>query len=240
MVQDEVNRIKRQGPGMADMDMESRTYREIPAEVIRNGYITQAYTDLAADMPENHWVRLASYVSVQGGCAIRQAASADDMIPDRIFGGADTGANMLTALGEANVAIFESIYPPMRMAANCGIERVLECADEGAIQLEQDLRTALEQMQDGDLRGAADTIARYEQMEVVQPVYERWPGTFQAAGVVDGLNVFQDMTSIPVAKTCTRENLVPLGDRSIASPTDRVDYYRDLMDRMYEIEGIRE
>lgn len=237
-VQDEVNRIKRQGPGIADMDMEAGSYREIPAEVMRNGLITQAYTDLAEAAPDNHWVRLASYVSVQGGCAIRKAVAADKWTPDMILtGSSDVANNMVTALGEANVAIFESIYPPMRMAATCGIDRVLECAQEGELELNDNLKTALQQMRDGNLRGAADTIAVYEQREIVQPTYDKWPNTFKAAEITDTLNVAQDMTSIPVARTCTRDNLVPLGDRSISDPLDRVSYYGDLLERMYEIEG---
>ncbi|WP_179381611.1 hypothetical protein [Jannaschia marina] len=72
---------------------------------------------------------------------------------------------------------------------------------------------------------------------MVQPVYDRHPTGFEDMAQGEGL-MPGDQTSIPVAKTCTRDNLVPLGDRDITNPLDRVDYYGDLIDRMYEIEGI--
>ena len=87
------------------------------------------------------------------------------------------------------------------------------------------------------MNGAAYTIAQYEQEQVVQPVYERWPGTFRTMETIDTVNVFQDMTSIPIARNCTRDGLVPL-EGSIPSPRDRVDYYEALLDEMYRIEGI--
>ncbi|WP_255011693.1 hypothetical protein [Roseovarius sp. M141] len=231
---DEVNQIRRQGPGAVDFNMAEGSYREVPAEVMRNGRITQAYSDLARDMPENHWVRLASYVSVQGGCAMRQFTNPSQNWPGAV---SDFPQNGLAALGDANVAIFESIYPPNRMAANCGIDRFLECVENGEIEVNENIVRAMKQMRDGDLRRAANTIARYEQEEVVQPVYARWPGTFQTMAAIDTVNVFQDMTSIPIARTCTRDGLVPL-EGSISNPRDRVDYYEALLNEMYRIEGI--
>ncbi len=54
MVMEDVNRIGR-----------------IEDAVDRNVAITQAYRDLGEAMPKNHWVRLAGYVSTQGGCAMK-------------------------------------------------------------------------------------------------------------------------------------------------------------------------
>jgi hypothetical protein len=233
IAQEDVDRIKRQGPAITDFDMANRSYREVPGEIVRNGHITRAYTQLARDMPQNDWVRLASYVSVQGGCAMRQFWNPSQ---SGVPGAAGFAQNGLTALGQANVAIFESIYPPNRMAANCGIEKFLECVRSGEIRVNPAIVQAMERMQAGDNRGAANAIANYEQRNVVQPVYERWSGTFRAMEAVDSVNVFQDMTSIPIAKTCTRDNLVPLRG-SISDPNARVRYYGDLLDRMYEIEG---
>jgi hypothetical protein len=234
IAREDVNRIKRQGAGVADMDMKKGTYREIPGEVMRNGHITKAYTDLARDMPQNDWVRLASYVSVQGGCAMRQVSNWKDYHPGRMLLNPEKA---LDALGDANMAIFESIYPPNRMAANCGIDKFLECVEKGEIKVDEKIVQAMREMKAGNNKRAADLIADHEQRNVVQPVYERHKGAFNDLSNADSW-VPGDQTSIPVAKTCTRENLVKL-DGDISNPSDRVAYYEKLIRRMYEIEGRR-
>ncbi|MBM2575335.1 hypothetical protein JQC91_03370 [Jannaschia sp. Os4] len=216
-VQDEVNRIKR-----------------IEDPIARNVAITDAYERLARDMPQNDWVRLASYVSVQGGCAMKEVTSGMAQV-GRVFG-INPGQN-LEALKDANTTIFESIYPANRFVANCGLEKLKECMAEGAIEVPGEIETALEEMERGELRQAADRIARYEQVRVVQPVYDRHAEAFRDMARGEAI-MPGDQTSIPVAKTCTRDDLVRLGDRDIANPFDRVDYYGDLIERMYEIEGI--
>lgn len=217
-VQDEVNRIKR-----------------IDDPIERNVAITGAYERLARDMPQNDWVRLASYVSVQGGCAMKQAASLKARILPNAW---ISSPKMLDALKDANTTIFESIYPVNRFVANCGLAKLRECAAAGAITVPRPLMAAIEQMEAGNTRRAADIIAQYEQVDVVQRVYDRHPTAFedmaQGEAVLPG-----DQTSIPVAKTCTRDNLVPIGNRNIANAQDRVAYYGDLMDRMLRIEGRR-
>ncbi|MCO6391658.1 hypothetical protein GTW25_11510 [Aliihoeflea aestuarii] len=192
---------------------------------------------LAQDMPENDWVRLASYVSVQGGCAMQQTqrwpAKAADYVPFLGFDSQDS----LEALGDANLTIFSSIYPPNRMVANCGYEKFRQCVESGEIVVDQNIVNAMEKMENGDRRGAANDIALHEQRNVVQPVYDRWPDTFAGMSRADALDRLHDRTSIPVAKTCTRDNLVPF-EGDISRWPDRVEYYHDLLDRMYEIEGI--
>ena len=216
-VLDEVNQIKR-----------------IDDPIDRNVAITQAYEQLAADMPENDWVRLASYVSVQGGCAMKEAGSFLAKAAPNFY---ISSPKMLAALKDANTTIFESIYPANRFVANCGLAKLKECMAEGAITVPDEVLTALEEMEAGNLREAADIIAQYEQEQVVQPVYERHQTAFEDMAQGDGW-MPGDQTSIPIAKTCTRDDLVPLGERSITNPLDRVDYYGDLIDKMYEIEGI--
>ena len=93
-------------------------------------------------------------------------------------------------------------------------------------------------MQRGRKLDAANAIADYEQRIVVQPVYERYADTFRGMSRADRVDVFNDRTSIPIAKTCTRDNLVTL-DGDISNPAHRVDYYRKLIRNMYRVKGRR-
>lgn len=209
--------------------------------IARNEAITAAYEKLAQDMPQNDWVRLASYVSVQGGCAMQATQgynipyAPDGWIPRTASRVLVSPEDALEALGAANLTIFSSIYPANRMVANCGYEKFRQCIESGEISVPTPIVKALEQMHNGDLRGAADTIAEYEQRDVVQPVYDRWSETFEDLADVEAW-LPGDQTSIPIAKTCTRDDLVPLGG-NISNWPDRVAYYRQLIDRMYEVEG---
>lgn len=219
MVQNEVNNIAR-----------------LPGPIERNAAITAAYDKLAKDMPENDWVRLASYVSVQGGCAMKLTqggmAGVADYVP---FMGFDS-AKSLQALGDANLTIFSSIYPPNRMVANCGYAKFKECVASGEIKVNRDIVAAIDKMQNGDLKGAADAIALHEQRDVVQPVYERWKDTFSGMSNADSLDIFNDRTSIPISKSCgTGDPVVLNGD--ISNWRDRVSYYNKLITEMYRIEG---
>lgn len=225
MVMDEVNQIAR-----------------LDGPLARNRAITAAYDKLAQDMPQNDWVRLASYVSVQGGCAMQATQGYNiPFMPDgwlprtgsRLFVSPE---DALAALGDANLTIFSSIYPANRMVANCGYEKFRQCVDSGEIDVPEPIVKALGQMNRGALRDAADTIALYEQRDVVQPVYDRWAETFEDLNDVESW-LPGDQTSIPIAKECTRDNLVPL-EGNISNWRNRVNYYGKLIDRMYEVEGI--
>lgn len=214
MAQEDVNRIAR-----------------LDGPIARNRAITAAYTKLAADMPQNDWVRLASYVSVQGGCAMQRTQAWDTQSVGRVIVNPEQA---LEALGDANLTIFSSIYPPNRMAANCGYEKFKQCVESGEIKVDPAIADAMNKMERGDRRGAADAIALHEQRDVVQPVYDRWRDTFGDLQNAENLKP-GDQTSIPVASRCTRDNLVPLnGEVSVWE--DRVEYYHSLMNEMYRIE----
>ena len=80
-------------------------------------------------------------------------------------------------------------------------------------------------------------IAEHEQRNIVERVYTDHAQEFTEMSRADYIDFLNDRTSIPVAKTCTRNNLVPFsGD--ISNADNRVDYYGQLIDRMYQIEGI--
>lgn len=218
IAEDEVNKIAR-----------------LDGPIARNKAITASYEKLAKDMPNNDWVRLASYVSVQGGCAMQLTQGWEARTGGRLFFDPD---DALSALGDANLTIFSSIYPPNRMVANCGYEKFRQCVDRGEITFDKNILKGMEKMHNGELKGAADIIAQYEQRDVVQPVYDRWAKTFAGMSLADTVDVFHDRTSIPIAKTCTRDNLVPFTG-NISDWHDRIKYYSKIIDEMYRVEGVR-
>ena len=148
-----------------------------------------------------------------------------------------SGAFYRDALGDANLTIFESVYPPNKFMQTCGYEKLKECVENREIEVNEDIMTALGEIDAGNLRTGADLLAKHEQVDVVQPVYERHKETFEDLATAESW-VPGDQTSIPVSYDCTRHDLVPLGDLDIAKPRDRVKYYGRLMDRMMTIEGL--
>lgn len=219
---------------MAMANAEVDQMRRIANPIQRNVGITRSYQNLGAAMPSNWWVRLAGYVSVQGGCAMRRTQAWDAQTIGRAVVNPE---NALAALGDANMTIFESVYPPNKFMHECGYERLKECVDRGEIQVDEDIMRGLEQINQGNLLAGADILAEHEQVEVVQQVYDRHAGVFRDLGRAESL-MPGDQTSIPIADHCTRDNLVSLGDLDIANPQHRVTYYHRLMARLRALEGL--
>jgi hypothetical protein len=209
--------------------------RRIPNAVQRNIGITQSYQNLGRQMPNNWWVRLAGYVSVQGGCAMKRTLAWDAQTVGRAVVNPEKA---MEALGDANMTIFSSVYPPNKFMSVCGYKRLKECVDRGEVKVDPKIMKALEQINAGNLRAGADLMADHEQVDVVQPVYDRHADTFGNLATAEGL-MPGDQTSIPIAYACTRSDLVSIGSLDIANPEDRVRYYRLLMDRMMKLEGLR-
>ncbi|RJL02854.1 DUF2515 family protein [Paracoccus siganidrum] len=199
----------------------------------RNRQITAAYGRLAEADPRNIWVRLASYVSVQGGCAMQRTQAWDAQTVGRMV---VNPSEAMDALQDANRTIFSSIYPVVRFAQKCGAAQLRRCVESGAIQADSSLLDAMDKLEQGDLRGASDLIAEHEQVRIVQPVYERHAGTFRDLMRAESL-MPGDQTSIPIAKHCTRDNLVSIDGLDIRNPQDRVQYYQRLVNRMLQQEG---
>lgn len=146
MVMEDVNRITR-----------------IDDAVDRNVAITQSYRDLGEAMPNNHWVRLAGYVSTQGGCAMKNFYPSHNPMmgsaaqtAGRVF---VNPGDALDALKDANTTIFTSVYPPNKFMHECGYERLKQCVASGEIHVNEDLLAALEKLSRGDVKSAADLIA---------------------------------------------------------------------------------
>ncbi len=208
--------------------------RRIADPVQRNIGITSAYQALGRQMPNNWWVRLAGYVSVQGGCAMKRTLAWDAQTVGRAVVNPEQA---YAALGDANLTIFESVYPPNKFMSRCGYARLKECVERGEIEVDEKIMKGLKEIDAGNLRAGADILADHEQRDVVQPIYERHADTFADLATAEGL-MPGDQTSIPIAYECTRSGLVSIGDLNIASSTDRVKYYEQLMNRMIEIEGL--
>lgn len=228
--------------GWQEVQHEVNEALDSPNPLERNRRITAAYERLAEADPNNLWVRLAGYVSVQGGCAMRVPMALDTVAgvfppirlrpktgPDPIMGAP------LDVLQDANRTIFSSIYPVVRFAQKCGAERLRLCAERGDVEAHPDFLDAMDLIEHGDLEAAAYLIADHEQTRVVQPVYDRHWLAFKTMQAGDYIWP-QDLISIPIAKTCTRADLVSISGLNISDPQDRVLYYERLMQRMLDIE----
>lgn len=210
----------------------------------RNKEITQAYTALAAQDPQNRWVKLASIVSAQGGCAMREVKGYRSYLPsfkdslDEKTGVSFT-KNMYNALGDANKAIFSDIYPYAAYRAKYGTQNMKDCYAEEGKPIPPELEDAFDKMDKGDLNAASDAIAKYEQMKVVQGVYDQYSGTFTAMKGFSRIYKWfkgRNLYDIPLSTTCGDTNTVPfVGD--IARGSDRVGYYQDLMSRLKAQQG---
>lgn len=239
MPQDAAGSVSATCPGtceeaMAQANAEVDLMRRVSNPIQRNIGITRSYQQLGQAMPDNWWVRLAGYVSVQGGCAMRRTQAWDAQTIGRAVVNPE---DALAALGDANMTIFESVYPPNKFMHQCGYERLRECVENGEVDVDPEIMAALEKINAGDLQGGADALAAHEQEDVVQAVYEQHSDVFDDLETAENI-MPGDQTSIPIAYECTRDNLVSLGDLDIANPQHRVIYYGRLMDRMKQIEGL--
>jgi hypothetical protein len=226
---------------MALANREVDAAKRIEDPVKRNAVITKAYRDLGRAAPNNRWVRLAGYVSTQGGCAMKKFYASETWtgVGAQTLGRLVVNpSDALDTLKDANTTIFASVYPPNKFMQTCGYKKLKECVDKGEISVNPKLMEALGKMNEGKLQEAADMIAQHEQVDIVQPVYERHKGTFDdmmtAESVLPG-----DQTSIPISYSCDSGTQVSLGDLKLQSPTDRVKYYALLMAEMKRIEGLR-
>ena len=225
------------------IDDQTRQIASIKDPIARNAAITKAYTDVAASDPQDRWVKLASVVSAQGGCAMKQVGSVRSWLtwkqPLDDASGMSFTNNMYQALGDANKGIFSDIYPVAAYKAKFGWASLKECYAADGKQLEPALEEAFDKMDKGDLGGASDRIALYEQTTVVQPIYDKYSGTFTEMKVASAIQrplTGKNLYDIPVSTTCGDPDTVPFAG-NISKGADRVDYYRALMDKLKKEQG---
>lgn len=225
------------------VDDQTRQIAAIKDPIERNAAITKAYTDVAAQDPQDRWVKLASVVSAQGGCAMKQVAGVRSWLswkqPLDDATGASFTNNMYHALGDANKGIFSDIYPVAAYKAKFGWASLKECYASEGKPLQPELEDAFDKMDKGDLDAASDGIAKFEQMKVVQPVYDQYSGTFaemKMASAVQRPFTGKNLYDIPVSTTCGDPQTIPFAG-NISKGADRVDYYRSLMDALKKEQG---
>ena len=225
------------------IDDQTQKIASIQDPIQRNAAITQAYTDVAALDPQDRWVKLASVVSAQGGCAMKQVGDVRSWLawkqPLDDATGMSFSNNMYHALGDANKGIFSNLYPVAAYKAKYGFANLKDCYAAEGKNLQHELKDAFDEMDMGNLDVAADRIAKFEQMKVVQPIYDKYSGTFTEMKVVSAIQKRisgKNLYDIPVSTTCGDPNTVPFrGD--ISKGADRVDYYNALMDALKRQQG---
>lgn len=205
----------------------------------RNRAITGKYRSIAEMNPENRWAKLASYVSAQVGCGMEETDSIGAQTAGRLW--VDPG-DARQALADGNITIFESVARPFLYTSAYGDESFDHCLEAAPKQpISKELVKAMKMMEEGDLRDAADTIAEYEQVTVVEDVYARHRETFAAIDAFDTsrwdiFNTSRDRQSIPLSYGCTDEDKVPL-DGPLSDSKKRVNYYHKLMNELEALEG---
>lgn len=226
------------------IQQETNKINSISDPIERNKAITAAYKDLAAHDPSNRWIKLASIVSSQGGCAMRQVQGVRSYFPSVKDGldnatGTSFTQNMYHALGDANKAIFGDIYPYAAYRARYGYENMKKCYAAERKAIPDKIQKSFESLEKNNLKDASDYIADFEQRDVVQRVYDEYKGTFTEMSIANsiqkpfsGKNVYD----IPVSTTCGDPNTVPFVG-SISNSKDRVNYYNSLMDRLSAQQG---
>lgn len=228
-----------------EIEKQTKRISDIKDPVERNKAITAAYKKLAGENLKNRWIKLASIVSAQVGCSLNDAKSWKDGLQYGADGGPAFGyeaaSNMYDALGEGNKSIFESIYPMAVYQARYGYEDMKKCYAALGKQIPKRVNDAFESLEKGRLKDAADALGNYEQREIVQPLYEKYSGTFSV--VEAGNSVYKNLPwnngkniyDIPVSYNCGAPNPVSLNS-PISNPDNRVDYYQSLMQRLTDIE----
>jgi hypothetical protein len=96
-----------------------------------------------------------------GGIGLGQAiASLQHGSAETLYGGLVNG----------NLAVFKEIYPVLRFYSQHGLARLLECAQCHDPIIPDELISALEQVEAGDLSCGAEEMLRYEQSKTLQKV----------------------------------------------------------------------
>jgi len=89
---------------------------------------------------------------------------------------ADILDDMVRAIGEGNIRIFDGLYPTMRLVADLGVDKFLECAKNGhfGVSVPEELIAAIEELQKGKFAEAEKLIVNYEQREIAPPIYREF------------------------------------------------------------------
>lgn len=190
-----------------------------PDVVERNRQINAAYADLYLKDPKTQkWAGTAAIVSKQVGCTMTNNVAASN-----------------AALGKGNKAIFENIYPTIKMYDVAGKkltkQQFMACMDRkiGKQNLAP-LKKAVDKMYEGKGHEAAIDIATHEQKVIVQNAMwnSRWMKIQAGTNRIVG-GAFADQ-SVYFTSNCEKPGDKELkfpGKLKIWKADDRVKFYKD-------------
>ncbi len=226
-----------------DIDDQTEKIASIKDPIERNKAITQAYSDVAAKDPQDRWVKLASIVSAQAGCAMKQVGEVRSWVawkqPLDDVSGMSFSNNLYHALGDANKGIFVDIYPVAAYKAKYGLASLKECYASEGRYLKSALLEAFDKMDRGDLEGASNDIAKFEQKSVVRNVYDQYSGTFSELKLASAIQkpfTGKDLFDIPLSTICGDPNTIAFVG-NLSNGDDRVGYYNTLMAALKKDQG---
>jgi len=218
-------------------------YREI------NKAITQAYADLATDAPYLPWAKVGHIVTAQFGCTIKNLMDLDNWTfsPEYLSAYDD----VVRAIGEGNIRIFDGLYPTMRLVADIGVDKFLECAKNGHFDksVPDELIAAIEKLQQGDFAKAEKMIVEYEQKKIAPPIYREFKPQYEfmqsMAGHINkrSFGLLNPQSVLPVTHCVflpggSWEDVEPVPmDGSLFNENDRVRFYNKLAPYVYKNYG---
>lgn len=198
-----------------------------PDDIERNKQINAAYADLYLNDPKGQkWAGTAAIVSKQVGCTMQNNVFASD-----------------TMLGKGNVAIFENIYPALKMYQESippmSVDELISCLEKniGDKKTLDPLLDSIKEMTSGNGDNAAILIAEHEQKEVIEKAM--WNSKLVAVGAflnskTGEIGVDQ---SIYFVSDCSKPENRKLGFpywSNISNPESRVEFYEDLFIPMFD------
>jgi len=230
-------------PEMVEKYLMPSQYREI------NKAITQAYGKLVEDAPYLPWARVGHIVTAQFGCRMKDMEWMTGVVPTNVL--ADEIDNAVRAIGEGNIRIFDGLYPTMRLVADLGPEKFLDCVRNNQFNPPppKELIKAIEKLQQGEFDEAEEMIIDYEQRKIAPPIYREFKEQYEFmqnwGGQVNMLSfgLFDPQSVLPVTH-CTFppgsswQDVAPVSmDGSLFNENDRIKFYKKLAPHVYKHYG---
>jgi len=218
-------------------------YREI------NKAITQAYADLVTDAPYLPWAKVGHVVTAQFGCRMNDMEEATGIVYTNAL--ADKLDDAVRAIGEGNLRIFDGLYPTMRLVADLGVDKFLECAKNGHFKPKppKELIKAIEKLQQGEFAVAEEMIVKYEQKKIAPPIYHEFKPQYEwmqnLGSRVERITLgwINPQSVLPVTHCVfppgsSWEDVDPVSmDGSLFNEDDRVEFYKKLAPFVYKHYG---
>ncbi|TRX73413.1 DUF2515 family protein [Pseudomonas mangiferae] len=205
----------------ADVMKEVNFISEHPDPIERNRQINALYADLYLKNPNQKWAATAAIVSKQVGCTMMGNPFVDNEV-----------------LGKGNVAIFQNIYPILKVYQTARPpltdEQLLKCIKRHLVNLKEEHRKnlleAIQLMMKNYPQAAALAIAEHEQSVVVQNamwddnllVAQAWINAQTGEIAVD--------QSVYFTSGCDKSDSTRLsfpGDLNVSNAKDRVKFYKN-------------